>query len=156
MIIICQSCKKKFEVNSNLIPNEGRLIKCGSCDHTWFFNKNDQIKINEEVKIETQKKEYKKTPTEFSKKKSGIKNADISKLSNNKGSELVKYNPKYNFTLQKILNYLIVLIISFVAVIAVLDTFKTPLSAFFPNIELILYSLFETLKDLILFIKDLK
>jgi predicted Zn finger-like uncharacterized protein len=69
MIIICQSCKKKFEVNSNLIPNEGRLIKCGSCDHTWFFNKNDQTKINEEVKIETQKKEYKKTPTESSKKR---------------------------------------------------------------------------------------
>ena len=38
----------------------------------------------------------------------------------------------------------------------VLDTFKNPLSVFFPNLELILYNLFETLRDLILFAKDLR
>ena len=38
---------------------------------------------------------------------------------------------------------------------AVLDTFKSPLSVFFPNIELILYNLFETIKDIYLFIKNL-
>ena len=83
-------------------------------------------------------------------------NNDISKTPNNKGSELVKYEPKTSLTFVKFLNYFIVLIISFVAVIITLDTFKGPLSTFFPNIELILYNLFETLKDLILFIKDLK
>ena len=31
----------------------------------------------------------------------------------------------------------------------------TKLSAFFPNLELILYNLFETLRDLALFAKDL-
>ena len=74
----------------------------------------------------------------------------------NKGSEIVKYKPKSTFYFGKFLSYLIVLIITFVALIIILDTFKIPLSVFFPNLELILYNLFETLKDLILFTKDLK
>ena len=40
MIINCPYCEKKFEVDENLIPHNGRLLKCGSCDQTWFFNKN--------------------------------------------------------------------------------------------------------------------
>ena len=38
MIIECTSCNKKFEVNSELIPDSGRTIQCGSCNHVWFFN----------------------------------------------------------------------------------------------------------------------
>ena len=72
-----------------------------------------------------------------------------------KGSELVKYQPKYNFTFGKFLSYIIVSIITFVAIIIVLDTFIDPLSNVFPNLELALYNLFETLRDLILFAKDL-
>ena len=74
----------------------------------------------------------------------------------NKGSELVAYKPKSTFSFGKFLDYLIVLIISFIALIILLDTFKIPLSVFFPNLELILFNLFETIKDLILFTKDLK
>ena len=73
----------------------------------------------------------------------------------NKGSELVKYQPKFNFTFGKFLSYIIVSIITFIAIIIVLDTFKDPLSNIFPNLELVLYNLFETLRDLILFAKDL-
>jgi predicted Zn finger-like uncharacterized protein len=155
MIIICPSCKKKFEVDSNIIPEKGKLVKCGSCDLTWFFNKHNQVNINTEIITKTLENENEKTLSKPHKKKSATINEDISNLPNNKGSELVKYQPKLNFTFGKILNYLIVLIISFVAAIIVLDTFKDPLSTFFPNIDLILYNLFETLKDLILFIKDL-
>ena len=43
MIIECVNCNKKFNVNSNLIPDEGREIKCGSCNHVWYFNKDDKI-----------------------------------------------------------------------------------------------------------------
>ena len=71
------------------------------------------------------------------------------------GSELVKYKPKYDFTFGKFLSYIIVSIITFIAIIIVLDTFKDPLSNIFPNLELVLYNLFETLRDLILFAKDL-
>ena len=37
MIISCINCNKKFEVNSDLIPNEGRLLQCSSCNQEWFF-----------------------------------------------------------------------------------------------------------------------
>tara|TARA_B100001057_G_scaffold437267_1_gene468950 strand:+ start:79 stop:315 length:237 start_codon:yes stop_codon:yes gene_type:complete len=46
MIIDCISCSKKFSVNSELIPFEGRTIQCGSCDHIWFFKKNNQTTID--------------------------------------------------------------------------------------------------------------
>ena len=97
----------------------------------------------------------------FAEEKSNIKRKKIRKPISNfstnikKGSELVKYQPKYNFTFGKFLSYIIVSIITFVAIIIVLDTFKDPLSGIFPNLELLLYNLFETLRDLILFAKDL-
>ena len=155
MIIICPNCKKQFEIDSNLIPEKGRLLKCGSCDHTWFFNKHDEIYNNDMITTKPIEKGIKKTLSKSSNEKNFFKKKKPTNLTNNKGSELVKYQPKINFNFGKLLNYLIVLLISFVALIIFLDTFKDPLSPFFPNIELILYNLFETLKDLILFTKDL-
>ena len=37
MIISCPSCKKKFEIDANLIPKEGRNLQCGSCLNVWFY-----------------------------------------------------------------------------------------------------------------------
>ena len=147
MIIACPSCGKKFEVGENLIPDKGRLLKCGSCDQTWFFNKNVSERAEPLIdKLANQKKVlYKGENIDKS----------VSIVPIKSGSELIKYKPKYNFTLGKFLGYIIVSIISFVAIIIVLDTFKNPLSNIFPNIELVLYNLFETLRDLILFAKDL-
>ena len=147
MIISCPCGEKKFEVDENLIPDKGRLLKCGSCDQTWFFNK-DFSKQTEPLinKPANQKKIiYKDQNIDKS----------VSKVPIKPGSELIKYNLKYNFTLGKFLSYIIVSIITFVAIIIVLDTFKDPLSNIFPNLELVLYNLFETLRDLILFAKDL-
>ena len=42
-----------------------------------------------------------------------------------------------------------------IALIVIVDTFKSPISIIIPNIEYILYNLFESIKDIILFIKDL-
>ena len=39
MIISCTNCKKKFELEDNLIPDTGRLLQCSSCSHKWFFKK---------------------------------------------------------------------------------------------------------------------
>ena len=148
MIIVCPSCGKNFDVDENLIPDKGRLLKCGSCNQTWFFNKNKNVEIKPLI-------------NEVAKEKPNIQEKKISKSKSNfsanikKGSELVKYQPKYNFTFGKFLSYIIVSIITFIAIIIVLDTFKNPLSNIFPNLELILYNLFETLRDLILFAKDL-
>ena len=60
MIIICPCGEKKFEVESNLIPEKGRLLKCGSCDQTWFFNKNEQTNINSENLVLSQENEIDK------------------------------------------------------------------------------------------------
>ena len=54
-----------------------------------------------------------------------------------------------------ILSFLIVLIISFVALIILADTFKNSIKLLIPGFDLILNSLYETLKDVVLFIKDL-
>ena len=147
MIIVCPCGEKKFEVEENLIPDKGRLLKCGSCDQTWFFNKN----VNEQTEPLIDK------PTKQNKILYKDENINISEtnIPIKPGSELVKYKPKYNFTFGKFLSYIIVSIFTFIAVIIVLDTFKSPLSNIFPNLELILYNLFETLRDLILFVKDL-
>tara|TARA_B100001093_G_C26830341_1_gene1015833 strand:- start:2202 stop:2675 length:474 start_codon:yes stop_codon:yes gene_type:complete len=156
MIITCPNCEKKFEVDSNIIPEKGRLVKCGTCDQTWFFNKNSQVNIDNKNIDLSIKNVTKKTSSKSVNKKEKTSDKDTPIISkNNKGSELIKYQTKSNFTFGKILNYLIVTIVSFVALIIILDTFKGPLNVFFPNLELILYNLFETLKDLLLFIKDL-
>ena len=155
MIIICPCGEKKFKVDENVIPETGRLLKCGSCDQTWFFNKKNQdndkkIEINPQT-INDKKEEI----TQHSRINETV-DESASNLPDNKGSELIKYNPKSSFSFGKLLNYLLITIISFIALIIILDTFKNPLSVFFPNLELILYNLFETIKDLTLFAKDLK
>ena len=35
MIIQCENCSKKFIVKDKDIPEEGRLVQCGSCSVTW-------------------------------------------------------------------------------------------------------------------------
>ena len=147
MIIICPCGEKKFEVDENLIPDKGRLLKCGSCDQTWFFNKN--VSEQTEPLIDKPAKQKKILYKDENNNKS------VPKTPIKPGSELVKYKPKYNFTFGKFLSYIVVSIITFVAIIIVLDTFKDPLSNIFPNLEIVLYNLFETLRDLILFAKDL-
>ena len=37
MIIECPECNKKFQIDKNLIPTNGRTLQCGSCDHKWFI-----------------------------------------------------------------------------------------------------------------------
>ena len=37
MIITCPNCKKKFQIDPALIPEKGRYLQCGSCNHAWFY-----------------------------------------------------------------------------------------------------------------------
>ena len=57
MIINCPNCNKKFEIDKDLIPFEGRLLQCGSCNNKWFFKLEN---IKEEIGIVE-----KKTVTSF-------------------------------------------------------------------------------------------
>tara|TARA_Y100000992_G_scaffold219660_1_gene152092 strand:- start:548 stop:1051 length:504 start_codon:yes stop_codon:yes gene_type:complete len=153
MIISCPSCNKKFEIDPSLIPDTGRTLKCGSCDYVWLYKKEEnqlefnEINISEKTDNLSQNIQAKKVKLDPSIKKS-VK-------SSSQGSEIVKYESKSKFTFGKLLSYIMVLIITFVSLILILDTFKYPLFNFFPKLELFLFNFYETLKDVQLFIKDL-
>ena len=134
MIIICSNCKKQFKINPFQIPAKGRNLKCGSCNHIWFY------------KIEDKKTEP--LPLE----KGVIDNKDNSPVIENK---ILKNDKKKDNTSSKFFSYLVVSVISFVALIILVDTLKMPLIEVFPGLEIILFSLFEILKDIKLFIIDL-
>ena len=164
MIITCPNCNKQFKIDNSLIPDEGRDLQCGLCNNVWFYKieeeNNQVLKLNDEIvsrdtetktKNEEEKKEEKKQSIEKIKtrinneKKEKILEKQIntsrSKNIENKGS--------------KFFSYLFVFIISFAALIILLDTLKNPLIDVFPELEIILFNLFETLQDLKLFIIDL-
>ena len=160
MIITCPNCNKQFKIDNSLIPEEGRDLQCGSCNHVWFYKieekNNEVLKLDEDIvvkniktkveKIEEKNRPQKKTKTEINNEQK-IK---ISEKQNNSTKSLNLENK-----VSKFFSYLIVFIVSFVALIILLDTLKTPLINVFPGLEIILFNLFETLQDLKLFIIDL-
>ena len=148
MIISCDQCHKKFEIDSNLIPRDGRLLECGSCNHKWFYKQDIKDKT-EEIIIEPQLKNIEeKNISPIQSNISQIKELDTS----SKKKEIIE-----NKKIKKIgvLNIIIVFIISFVALVVLIETFKDPISIFIPNIKFILNSLYEIIRDIILFFKDL-
>ena len=145
MIITCPSCQKKFKLDNNLLPENGRTLQCGSCDYKWFFKKNDKDVIVEKPLELTQTKDEVVDEIKV--------NLETTLPQNTQEKQIVDNG--LNISLLKIFNYFIVLIITVIAAIIFLDTFKNNLSSVFPNLELFLYNLFETIKDINLFIKDL-
>ena len=151
MIIECINCNKQFEINSELIPANGRTVQCGSCNHIWFFKpkKINKIKVKSQQKIASD--------TNFKNKKISDENLvkKIDEVINKKDKALIKYEKSTKISVDLFFRYTIVFIISFTALILFLETFKSTLINVFPNLEIILFSFYETLKDVILFIKDL-
>jgi predicted Zn finger-like uncharacterized protein len=163
MIIDCVKCSKKFEVNASLIPDGGRTIQCGSCNHIWFYKPKIELSKNEikteisSLKSKNNVLENKKDDQDNEKSSKTEKTKNLENLANTKPSfnELINENKKTTFSVSKFLSYFLVFLITFIALIIVLDTFKTPLSSIIPGLEIFLYNFFETLKDLYLFIKNL-
>ena len=163
MIINCIKCSKKFEVNTFLIPDSGRTIQCGSCNHVWFYKPKIEQSKNE---IKAEITSPKSNNNDLENKKGEILNEKLSKtedasnlenVANTRSIsvELINENKKTTFNISKFLSYFLVFLITFIALIIVLDTFKSPLSSIIPGLEIFLYNFFETLKDLYLFIKNL-
>ena len=181
MIITCNNCNKKFDLDSNLIPDKGRLLQCASCNHKWFFKKeilentvspivedidndnfnvfdqnnptnNDEINPSdiskEQVEIDTVEELVEKIKVNNEEEPKNKIDANI----NDSTTANAKPKKQKNF---KILNIFIVAIISSVAFIIIVDTFKYPIGKIVPNIEFILYNLYESIKDISLFIRDL-
>ena len=164
MIITCPNCNKQFKIDNSLIPDEGRDLQCGSCNHIWFYNiqkkNNELIDVKEEIisdDIEI-KAENKEDKIEKKQQPEEIIKTEINNKKKEKNSEKQKNTTTLKKTKNKgskFFSYLIVFIISFVALIILLDTLKTPLIDMFPGLEIILFNLYETLQDINLFIIDL-
>ena len=181
MIITCNNCNKKFDIDSSLIPDKGRLLQCASCDHKWFFKKevlentvnpivedidndnvnifvqnnlsnNDEINpsdlLKDEVHVDTEEKLDEKIEVNNEEEPKNKIDANT----NERTTTNDKPKKQKNF---KILNIFIVAIISSVAFIIIVDTFKYPIGKIVPNVEFILYNLYESIKDISLFIRDL-
>ena len=164
MIITCPNCNKQFKIDNSLIPHEGRNLQCGSCDHVWFYKieekKNELFKLDDEnvsknieiaTKLDEEKLEDNNQPLE--KKRTEKNNKLKEKISEKQKNKTASKNTENKGT--KFFSYLIVFIISFVALIILLDTLRIPLINVFPGLEIILFNLFETLQDIKLFIIDL-
>ena len=158
MIISCPNCNKQFKINPSLIPDNGRDVKCGSCDHVWFYkiedNKTEPLPLSDNF---TDKKIKDEIDNKIVENTNEHNNASVPNDIDDKIHEKpipVKNKIKKN-TSGKFFSYLVVSIISFVALIILIDTLKVPLINVFPGLEILLFNLFETLKDIKLFIIDL-
>ena len=163
MIITCPNCNKQFKIDNSLIPDQGRDLQCGSCNYVWFYEieeVNELLKLNDEIvnkntetKTEKKKEEIEEKTQTAEKIKTVINNENKEKIieKQRKFNKAKKTENKVN----KFFSYLMVFIISFVALTILLDTLKNPLINVFPGLEIILFNLFETLQDIKLFIIDL-
>ena len=154
MQIVCDNCSKKFELNESLIPDNGRMLQCGNCNNKWFYKKNfpneKPLIINKTEKAYDNLKEKKKQKK--NKKKQKKENLEIGKIENsdeNLPNKKIKKIKKNYFKL------FLVLIITIFSIIIFLDTFKIQISTLYPDIDLILINLYESIKDLTLFVQDL-
>jgi predicted Zn finger-like uncharacterized protein len=164
MIITCPNCNKKFNIDNSLIPDEGRDLQCGSCNHVWLYKIEEEnskiLKLKEEfysndieTKVDQDNEEIVENKNPQTKIKNEINNQKNEK--NIKKQKETKTSKNTENTGNNFFSYLIVFIISFVALIILLDTLKDPLIDVFPGLEIILFNLFETLQDIKLFIIDL-
>ena len=162
MQIDCPICKKTFEVDASLIPEQGRLLQCGDCNYKWFFKEDESS--NETLPTQPIKSIKNLSSFDLPKETEDIikqaeENIDMTidksiDQSTHPVNEIAINNKNHNI-IERILSTTIVGILSFISLIVLVDTFKSPLIEVFPKLEFLLFSLYETLKDVKLFIIDL-
>ena len=165
MIITCPNCNKKFKIDDTQIPEKGRNLQCGSCNCIWFFKLDDKSTVpltlnenlaNNEIDIDIKENKIEEpvklsqsiNPNKLEEKEK--KKIKIFKKEKSLTKKIKKEKIDINY-----FSFFVVFIISFVALIILLDTLKTPLINIFPGLEIILINLYETLQDIKLFILDL-
>ena len=157
MIITCEKCSKKFNIQDHLIPQDGRFLQCGSCNHKWFY-KSITKKTNLEENDSNDPINSKSFSDEKEKIIKRIIDSDVPPVK----KEFKKVEKKIIYKNTKKLNKSpnlikrsMVVLISIIALIILTDTFKLQLEKYIPGINFALNNLYETLKDLSLFAKDL-
>ena len=143
MIIDCPHCNKKFDIDQNLIPANGRLLQCGSCNYKWFF----ELKINKDIKP-PKNILPEDTETIIQEAESGLEKKIDKDIPEKINKKKVRNNVNY-------LNVFFVMLLSTVALILILDTFEAQISLIFPDINLLLDNLYQSIIDIKLFTLDL-
>ena len=155
MIITCPCGDKKFNVDASLIPQEGRTLQCGFCERKWFFkteNTDGEIKVLEKKIPEPVIEDNKNLSKNIREDMIDEEDDNTESLNSSEKELSKKVNKKNDVNYFKIL---IVAIISFAALILILDTFKVQISVIIPNIQIILDNLYQSINDMKLFIIDL-
>jgi len=140
MIITCPCCEKKYNVDENKIPKDGRVLKCGSCGQKWFFKIEKEINLESDLVLES---------VDNNENNFTINQSGNDRLSKNKSLNAKTINYKKFFKL------LIVVCISIITLFLLIDTFKNNIKIFIPNIDFYLNNLYQSLIDIKLFITDL-
>ena len=133
MIITCPCGEKKYNVDENKIPTDGRFLKCGSCGHKWFYKIEKEKNLVSVVILEKDDNNVNISTINKSKKDS---------LSSNRSLIVKTINYKKFFKL------LIVGCISIIALVLLIDTFKNSIKFLIPNIDFYLNNLYQSLIDI--------
>ena len=91
MILICNSCDKKFVVPDQAISAAGRMVQCGSCGNKWKqFPIKNEIKQNQSV---TSIQKIISKPRQIQQKRSNLKK--VKKKTVRQPREINLYSPEY-------------------------------------------------------------
>ena len=148
MIIVCPCDQKSFNIDDKLIPKEGRLVKCGVCNHTWFFKPSENIERKQDAATANTsiKEEENREIIRVKQNKEAIKPKVDKTKENKKYLPAIKREKNKNFS-----KLFLVFLISIIAIVILIDTFKVPLSYIIPNINFYLDNLYQSLIDIKLF-----
>ena len=148
MIIVCPCDQKSFNIDDKLIPKEGRLVKCGVCNHTWFFKPSENIGEEQYAATPntTIKEEENREFIRVKQNKEAIKPKVDKTKENKKYLPAIKREKSKNFS-----KLFLVFLITIIAIVILIDTFKVPLSYIIPNINFYLDNLYQSLIDIKLF-----
>jgi len=148
MIIVCPCDQKSFNIDDKLIPKEGRLVKCGVCNHTWFFKPSENIEIKQDSATPntTIKEEENREFIRVKQNKEAIKTKVDKTKENKKYLPAIKREKSKNFS-----KLFLVFLITIIAIVILIDTFKVPLGYIIPNINFYLDNLYQSLIDIKLF-----
>ena len=138
MIIECQNCNKKFDLEDKLIPLKGRLVQCGFCHSQWHqLPNNTTSSLKEKVidKVDISKDEVKEKD-------------EVKVQSTNKKKKIKSKNIGF-------FSYIFIFLISIIALFLIAETFKYQINNIFPNFENYIIYVYETLNNILILIKDL-
>ncbi len=166
MIIRCDSCQKEFVVPDNAITASGRLVQCSSCGNKWTqypLKKQAKVKKNPgkigqpKIKNERQTAVKKKKKISNKKKTASISVYSKEYLKKKHGISLINPSEAKIKTLKKtnlekrisfgFYNYLLVFVITIIALFGILNYTKFKIIYYFPFLENYIYYLYETIEN---------